>query len=177
MDMVVALQRFKNPGVRPLFVLTVLCCCSSLLWAQTPQVSTAAAAEYSYRAKNLGDPFVSLLAAGGASAGAAMASSEPAADLSIEDLEKAFNPDDLVVRALVKDAKRGEHMAILASLSNPGEGYVIRGSRVRHMASGLVLGVFSAKIQKDSVIISRTKGDPLMATVGFPQDKEEGGSP
>ncbi len=161
---------FLSFPVLALFTFHVLC--FTTIFAEPPSASTAS---YVYKASSLRDPFVPLLSAAGmlgsTSSGQA-AKTERQAQRSAEEIEDNFDPDSLVLKAVLTDKSQGAPIALLANSSNPDDEYVIKGSKIRHVGSGLSLNSFSALIQRDSVIIKKTRGEPLMSVVNFPKQEE-----
>ncbi|MBI4668372.1 MAG: hypothetical protein HY747_04165 [Elusimicrobia bacterium] len=165
--------RLTGPTFVRLCAIFVFFACSVCGAQPSQTTSTSPASEYTYQAKSLRDPFVPILTAGGGVAAMAAEKAPSKTFETIEELEKIFNPDNLVIRAMLSDASRKDSIAWLADAADANNGYVVKGSKIRHMSSGMVLTSFAADIEKDNVVIKKVKGDPLISVVSFPKDKEE----
>lgn len=141
--------------------------------SQPPSASTSTVS-YVYKAGGLRDPFISLLqSAGGLAAGSsrsAPAQGQP--QKSPEEVEAAFNPDNLILKAMLTDKSKGGSIALISNPSNPDEEYVVKGSKIRHTSSGLTLQNYSASVGLNTIVIKKTQGDPLVSTITFPKEKE-----
>lgn len=155
--------------------ITISLAAPQFIGAQSVEKSTATS-EFAYKAKVLRDPFVPLAVMAGSGSGGGIDSSRAQAYKTTEDVEAVFEPDTLILKAILKDAKKGLPMAYLISGEQEGsESFIIKGTQIRHASSGLVLKSYEARIEAQSVVIRKAKGETVVAVVNFPKKEGEAG--
>ncbi|MBI4369429.1 MAG: hypothetical protein HY547_04295 [Elusimicrobia bacterium] len=164
-------------GIRHfLLVLVSIGACGSFLHAEgSAALSTAtSAASYVYKARNMRDPFIAIAFGGSGGDSRASGGSSATKYASVKEIEEALSVDDLILKAVMTDHVRGEPMALLSMVSNPEDSFIVHGFKLKHIATGLVLASYRARVEQENVIIERVQGEPMMAVLSFPSKEGQG---
>ena len=117
-------------------------------WSESLNISS-----FNYGANHLRDPFTSPAAASLRGMYSTQAKTYKQADV-----EQQFDPTNLVLKAILTDKKNIAALAIVSKPNNPQENYLIMGSRVEHLLSGLTIQHYKAEIKKDQVVLNKISG-------------------
>ena len=151
--------------------LAILTLSFSCVYGAEVSKSTAAIEGYVYKARNIRDPLVPL--ASGALGRGALPVEKSGRTKTLQEIEQEFDPSLLVIKALLGKSRESRESAILANSVNPNESYLVQKGQIKHLASGVILRAYVAQIQGEIVLLKRVQGEPLIATIGFPEKEEE----
>ncbi|MFC1520803.1 hypothetical protein ACFL6Y_00160 [Elusimicrobiota bacterium] len=156
-------RKSNNSIALPLFffIAVALCLCiapSSSVWCADVSTSTAA---FKYTGLNYRDPFINL-----SKGGYRLAAANSKKKMTIAEVESKFDPTALKLQAVIGGANKDYSVALLTNPVN-GEQFVIKKGKIQHASSRLWLENYKAKVHDKEVVITKTKGEPLMIIVNY----------